>query len=169
MMGCVGCALCAAAPDAGSSSFNTKDIAILGQTLHFVDPPPDSIVRIAVVYNSAVPGSKDEATGIMKQFPEDLSVSGFSLHPFIVNLDQIGQAAFNAAISTTGAGTPQLRQALNAHHAICITNHLDQVSEGYCQIYMTSQPSVDIRLNQAASDAADVHFATAFRIMVRTL
>ncbi|MBB3881747.1 hypothetical protein [Acetobacter oeni] len=165
----VGCVFCTAPAEADPPSFNSKDLAILGQTLHFIDPPPGGTVRIAVVYNSAIAGSQEEAKGIVEEFPSDATVSGFSLKPFAVNLDQIETAAFNAVISTDGTGTAQLKQALNTHHAACVTNHLEQVAAGFCQIYMTSQPSVDIRLNQSASDAADVHFATAFRIMVRTL
>lgn len=126
-------------------------------------------MRIAVVFNPLVAGSQDEAAQIVREFPTDFTVSGIPMHPFSISLDQIGQATFGAVISAAGAGTGALRQALSRQHAICVTNHPEQVSAGYCQIYITSQPSVDIRLNQSASDAANVHFATAFRLMVRAL
>ncbi|NHN88112.1 hypothetical protein [Acetobacter conturbans] len=155
---------------AQAAAFDSKDVSILGETLHFVVPPPTGKIGIAVVYNEQIPGSQMEAQEVAAIFGDtNDSVSGVTMHAFAVSLGMLDKQQFVAVISAEGAGTPLLKSIINSHHAVCVTNHLDQVESGNCQLYVTSQPSVDIRLNQDATDAADVHFATAFRIMVHTL
>ncbi|MFT8896479.1 MAG: hypothetical protein ABF968_05890 [Acetobacter sp.] len=166
------CGLCCGfftATPACAEAFDSKDVTILGEALHFVVPPPKGEISVAVVYNPAVTGSEQEAQQISKAFSDTSQNIGVTMHAFAVRLDDLNHNAFVAVVSANGAGTPILRNALTSHHAVCVTGHLDQVENGSCQIYLTSQPTVDIRLNQDATDAADVHFATAFRIMVRTL
>lgn len=152
-----------------AEAFDSKDVTILGEALHFVVPPPKGEISVAVVYNPAVSGSEQEAMQISKAFSDSSQNIDIIMHAFAVRLDDLNHNTFVAVVSANGAGTPTLKNALTAHHAVCVTSHLDQVENGSCQIYLISQPTVDIRLNQDASDAADVHFATAFRIMVRTL
>lgn len=154
---------------ARAASFDAQDVTILGQTLHFVVPPPEGTVDVAIVYNNLTPGSALEAQQIEATVRNSPSVAGVTLNPFIVDVEKLNTRHFMVAITADGAGTPTLKDLLVNRHAICMTGHLDQVQSGTCQIYVTSSPSVDIRLNQSASDAADIHFATAFRIMVHTL
>ncbi|OUJ14164.1 hypothetical protein [Acetobacter sp. DsW_063] len=163
---CLVAAMCRAA---AAEPLNAKDIMIVGQALHFVEPPLQGAIRVAVVYNQATPGSEREANQIVDQFDGELTVGSLSMRPVAVSLAQIAQTPFDALISADGAGTATLRQALMQRHVPCVTGHREQVTDGFCQIYLTSQPNVDIQLNQAASDAASVHFATAFRIMIHTL
>lgn len=150
-------------------AFDSKDVNILRETLHFIVPPPKGEITVAVVYNPAVTGSVQEAQQISKAFSDTSQGVDIVMHAFPVSLDGLNRSTFAAVVSANGAGTPTLKNALSSHHAVCVTGHLDQVESGSCQIYLTSRPTVDIRLNQDATDAADVHFATAFRIMVRTL
>lgn len=164
----LGCGCLIAIPSC-ANAFDSKDVTILGEALHFIVPPPKGEITVAVVYNPAVTGSEQEAQQISKAFSDTSQNVGITMHAFAVRLDDLNHNAFAAVVSADGAGTPILKNALTSHHAVCVTGHLDQVESGSCQIYLTSRPTVDIRLNQDATDAADVHFATAFRIMVRTL
>ncbi|GBQ23814.1 hypothetical protein AA0472_1227 [Acetobacter estunensis NRIC 0472] len=150
-------------------AFNAHDLTILGETLHFIVPPPSGVVKVAIAFNPDMPQSRQEAEQIREAFGGDLSIAGMSLQPSSVSLSVLEATPFAVVIATEGTGTAVLQHAVVTHHAVCVTGHLSDVTNGTCQIYLTTQPSVDIRLNEAATEAADVHFATAFRIMVHTL
>ena len=147
-----------------------QDLQVAGHVLHFQQVPPSGGIIIAIVYNTAVLGSHDEAAVLATLLDNGLGVGDLVLQPHLVEQAHLVEAAGYGAIFTT-AGVDQnlLGAALRQRRIPCLTRHLEQVEHGSCIVAICSEPTVSIVVNEMNAAVAGLRFATAFRMMVREI
>jgi len=168
------CLLAAVAVHGGAAGdepgLTLQDMRIAGrvlgfQTRHLAGPLP-----VAILFDGANPASRKEASAISGLLGQGLQVDDLILQPVLLEQAHIPPAAsFGAVVATSGVDSTRLRTMLERMRVPCLTAHYAQVSEGACIVLIRSSPTVSIIVNETNAASADVHFATAFRMMVREI
>lgn len=152
------------------SALDPQDLQILARVLAFQTTPSTRSVKLAVVFNPANPGSVTEARDILATIADGVVAGNIVFQARSISQTDLATLDHvDAVLSTQGVDAEALRQALLRLHVPCLTLDLTQVTRGGCMVAIRSAPSVSIVFNQANADAARVHFATAFRMMVQEL
>jgi hypothetical protein len=147
-----------------------QDMRVAGHVLGFQESTAAGEVIVAVVYNAAETRSHDEAIASASLLVGGLSVGGLVLQPCLVEQGHLAEpAGYSAIFATIGVDEGLLAAGVKRHHVPCLTRHLEQVEHGACTVAIRTDPSVSIVVNQANAVIAGVHFATAFRMMVREI
>lgn len=147
-----------------------QDMVIIGRVLGFQQRSVSGDQLLAIVYDPADAASTREAKDIAVLIGSGLAVSEIVLHSVLVAQPDLARTDHVDAILATASVDDQLlRRAISRLHVPCLTLHFSQVEHGSCMVALRSSPTVNIVLNQANADAAGVHFATAFRMMVQEL
>jgi hypothetical protein len=101
---------------------------------------------------------------------DGLAVGALLLRPLLVQQAELASATgYGAVFAASGVSQVLLQAALELHKVPCLTRDLEQVEHGSCIVAIRSSPNVSIMLNAANAERDGVHFATAFRMMVREL
>lgn len=144
-----------------------QDLQIAGRVLHFLDVPVSGDLFLAVAFNPADAASRVEAVALVGLAGKGLSVGNLTLRPYLVAQDKLATVAgYGAIFATTGVDQKILGASLAQRHVPCLTRHPEQVEHGACIVAIGTEPTVSIVLNTANAAADEVHFATAFRMMV---
>jgi hypothetical protein len=147
-----------------------QDLRIAGQVLHFTSAAPTGPFQIAVVYSKDSASSHDEALAAMQAFGTGITVGSLVLHPLLLEAAALaGREDYGALLLMAGVSPGPVRAIVQQRHLPCLTIHEASVRDGTCLVAIRSAPTVSIVLNQEAAELAGVHFATAFRMMVREL
>ena len=147
-----------------------QDLQIACRILGFQQTPAVGIVDLAVVYDGADPISRREAQDVAALVGSGLSVGDVVLRAVLVEQAALVTATgYGAIFEAWGVDDSLLSAALQRHKVPCFTIHLAQVEHGSCTIAISVDPTVSIVVSQANATAANVHFATAFRMMVREI
>lgn len=147
-----------------------QDIEIAGHVLAFQSDRLKGAITLGVVYNAASADSKAEADTIIRLIGNGLHVGDLVLTARAIPQTALGGNLDVGAWFVAGdVDQSLLRTVLAGRHLICLTRHIDEVAHGACTVSICSSPSVDLVISNANAAAADVHFATAFRMMVREL
>ena len=155
---------------ASTSLPTLQDLVVAGHVLHFQQPPVSGGIILAIVYNSAMAGSHDEAATLAALLGRGLDVGDLTLHPRLVEQSHLGDSTdYGAVFTALGVDQTLLGGILRQHQLPCLTLHLEQVEYGSCIVAIRSRPSVSIAVNEANAIRAGVQFATAFRMMVREI
>lgn len=154
--------------DAGVASVTAADLSVLSHALVFREPPsPDGVLAIA--YTAGDSDSKQDALAIAAEVGAGLVTRRGVLRPLVVDTDSLAEHRFAVVIQAAGAAGPALAHAWRTQHALCVTTDFVTVRKGECIIGIRTKPRVQIVLNEQAARAADVHFATAFLMMINEL
>ncbi|MBB3174323.1 hypothetical protein FHR90_002164 [Endobacter medicaginis] len=147
-----------------------RDIEIAGQVLAFQSDHTGGGMTLGVVFNPDSSASRSEAEAILGLIGRGLNVGKIFLTARAIPQGALRDRPDVGALLVTGdVDQALLRTVLAGHHLLCLTRHLDEVAHGACTVAICSKPAVDIVINDANATAADVHFATAFRMMVREI
>jgi hypothetical protein len=157
-------------PAQDQTSPTLQDVRVAAHVLGFQEAPATGEVVVALVYNPADPRSRAEAVGFEELLGSGFSVAGIVLRPRLVEQGRLAESVgYGAIFAMAGVDEGVLRASLQQHHVPCLTRHIEQVEHGACIVAIASEPSVSIVINQANAVSAGVHFATAFRMMVREI
>lgn len=144
-----------------------QDLQIAARVLHFLDVPVSGDLFLAIAFNPSDAASRAEAVALVSLAGNGLSVGNLTLRPYLVAQDKLAVVAgYGAVFATTGVDQRLLGASLKQRHVPCLTRHPEQVQHGACIVAIGTEPTVSIVLNAANAAADDVHFATAFRMMV---
>ncbi|MCQ8279706.1 hypothetical protein NFI95_14770 [Acetobacteraceae bacterium KSS8] len=160
-------------PAAGAEQQAVPDLQslqIVARVLGFQTKPVTGTVTLAVVFNPRDSRSVKEMTSFLSLIPTHTSAGGVTLQARAAS--QYDLARFDhvdAVLSMEGVDSKLLQAALLRLHVPCLTLNLSQIEHGACMVAIRSAPTAGIVFNQANADAAGVHFATAFRMMVQEL
>ena len=147
-----------------------QEMVVGGHVLNFQEHPIAGDVVIALVYATSDSKSHDEAAALAALLGDGLAVGGLVMRPRLVEQAKLMETSGYAAVfATTGVDETVLAAVLKQRHIPCLTRHLEQVEHGACTVAIRSDPDVSIVVNQANAANAGVHFATAFRMMVREI
>ena len=147
-----------------------QDLQVVARVLSFQTRPATGTVTLAIVANPADAASVSEARSLSALLAGGLAAGGITLQARTVSQADVADLDHvDAVFSTRGIDDRILRPALLRLHVPCLTLSRPQVERGACMVAIRSTPTISIVLNQADADAAGVHFATAFRMMVQEL
>ncbi len=157
-------------PASGATLPTVQDLQIVGRVLGFQQVPATGVVIMAVVYDPSNAASRSEAEAIAKLLQGGLHVGGIELRGVLVDQNHLQAPGDYAAVFETGNVDDKLLAAmLHLRKLPCLTTHLDAVEHGSCAVAICSEPAVVIVVNRTNAEDAGVHFATAFRMMVREI
>lgn len=134
----------------------------MARAVGFVDGMPRGNLPVAVVDGPnadaivAAMGAGVAGAGVTL-VPRKVPVSGLAASGVRVIIVPEGQAGQQAAIAAAARGM----------HAVTMSTDMTCVNSGNCVVGVASDPRVEIVVSRAASTAAGVGFAQAFRVMIR--
>ncbi len=162
--------LVAAFPQVAAAEFSAKDGQIIGRTLSYTGSGLTGVAVIGVVFVPADHASRQEAERIRAVIGDEMPTGRIRLQARLVPVDQLGAVTgVNALYITSGLSdsTNAVFDAARRLQALTISNDLACVKSGCCVVGFSSEPTVQILLNQGAAEQIGVHFLQAFRMLVR--
>ncbi len=159
-----------ALPPAARAEFDAKDAQILGRTLGYSGDGMSGVVVVGVVFAPGDPESRREAELVRSVIGDGLPTGRVRLQARLVPVEQLAMATgLNALYLTPGLdGSSELiLSAARRLQIPTISASLPCVESGRCVVGYTSEPTVQILINQGAAVRIGVHFLQAFRMLVR--
>jgi hypothetical protein len=160
-----------ALPPAARAEFDAKDAQILGRTLGYSGDGMSGVVVVGVVFAPGDPESRREAELVRSVIGDGLPTGRVRLQARLVPVEQLAMATgLNALYLTPGLdGSSELiLSAARRLQIPTISASLPCVESGRCVVGYTSEPTVQILINQGAAVRIGVHFLQAFRMLVCT-
>lgn len=151
---------------------NTKtDIEVMVKAMGFVKNGPTGSVDLAVIYDPAIPESKQHADEVIAIVKNGVSGQKLSLSAYKVavsNLSKQSEMPKDIAFVTRGLANRHKDILLMQTEKGIITLSNDEacLDESICVLMVKSEPAVDILISTAAAGRAGIEFATAFSMMV---
>ncbi len=152
------------------AEFSAKDGQILGRTLGYVGEGITGDVIVGIVFAAGNRASQQEADVIRTVIGDGLATGRVRLRVRLVPVEQLaGATGLNALYLTSGVAenTDAIFTAARRLQAPIISTDLACVESGRCVVGFSSEPTVQILINQGAAERAGVHFLQAFRMLVR--
>jgi hypothetical protein len=152
------------------AQFTTKDAQILGRTLGYTGDGMTGVVVVGIVFTAANQQSRQEAEMVRSVIGDGVASGRVQLQARLVPVDQLaGTTGVNALYiaSGLGASTEAIFSAAERLRVPTIAASLSCVEAGRCVVGFTSEPTVQILINQGAAERIGVHFLQAFRMLVR--
>jgi hypothetical protein len=163
-------ALAAASSSPALAEFNAKDGQILGRTLGYAGDGTAGIAVVGIVFAPANRVSQQDAQVIRTVIGDGLVTGRIRLYVRLIPVEQLaGVTGLNALYVTPGlsASAEAIFSAAQRLQVPTIAANLTCVESGRCVVGFTSEPTVQILLNQGAAERIGVHFLQAFRMLVR--
>ena len=153
---------------AHAASLTGRDLQIIAKALGFLDPAPAG-GSVAVVYEQAVAGSKEDAEAIVRLFGDGLASGGGTVTGRAIDAGSLGDGTgFIAIIMAAGAEDTDARN-VGHRRLLSITAADGLVRSGRCVMAVHSEPRVEITVNRAAAQAAGIGFTAAFGMLVHEI
>jgi hypothetical protein len=145
-----------------------NDVRIAARMLSFLEKPLTGPLRVGIVVAVDDPHSSSDAAALSKFMESGVGVTGLSLIPVLVPVEDVDRAKVDLLFLTDGVGErgSKVGDAARAEHIPCITLDIDQVRNGNCAIGIKSDPRVEILVNHDAASRSGVDFAGAFKMLV---
>lgn len=147
-----------------------KDVQVVAKTLGFTSPPLSGSVKVAIVFDPALPQSQKDADALQGILGTGLAAGAATLVPVMVPMAQ-----FDSGID--GVGFVFVTGGMSSHYEriftsakgkklLSVSHDVACVQAGRCVMGIKSDPKVEIIVNKAAAEASSVGFAPAFRMMI---
>lgn len=152
------------------AEFTAKDGQILGRTLGYVGNGTTGVVVVGVVFSPNDPASQQEAEVVRAVIGDGLATGRTRLQARLVPVGQLVEVTgLNGLYLTSGLSDSMdaVVAAAQRLQAPTISANLSCVETGHCVVGFSSEPTVQILLNQGAAERIGVHFLQAFRMLVR--
>jgi len=153
-----------------SADIGPKDVQVAAKTVGFTSPPLTGTVKVAVVFDAAVPQSQKDAEALKGILGSGLAAGAATLVPVAVPVEQVeaGLDGVGLVFVTGGlaAHHDKIFAATKARKLLSVSTDGACVQAGKCVMGVKSEPKVEIQVNKAAAEASSVAFAPAFRMMI---
>jgi hypothetical protein len=164
------CVLAVASSAPAWAEFNAKDGQVLGRTLGYTGDGKTGVAVVGIVFAPANNGSEKEAQLVGGVIGDGLVAGRIRLQARLIPVEQLaGATGVNALYLTAGlsGSTEAIFAAAQRLQVPTIAANLTCVEAGYCVVGFTTEPTVQILLNQGAAERIGIHFLQAFRMLVR--
>ncbi len=155
---------------AASAQFNLKDGQILGRTIGYTGDGLSGIAVVGVVFVPSDPASRQEAEQIQAVVGDGLATGRVRLQVQLLPVTQLTGASGLSGLYLTSGLDSSMDAVFGAARRLrvpTISASLACVEQGHCVVGFTSEPTVQILLNEGAAERTGVHFLQAFRMLVR--
>jgi hypothetical protein len=163
-------ALPAASSGAADLDFSTKDGQVLGRTLAYLGDGMSGIAVVGVAFAPADQISHRDAEVIQAVVGDGLNTGRIRRRVLLVPVEQLAKVTgINALYVTSGmtASMATISGAAQRLHVPTIAANLACVQSGECIVGFSSEPTVQILIDQHAAERTGVRFVQAFRMLVR--
>jgi hypothetical protein len=164
------CALAVAPSVPAWAEFNAKDGQVLGRTLGYAGDGMAGTAVVGIVFAPANNSSEKEAQLVRNVIGDGLVTGRIRLQARLIPVEQLaGATGINALYLTPGlsGSTEAIFATARRLQVPTIAANLTCVEAGHCVVGFTTEPTVQILLNQGAAERIGVHFLQAFRMLVR--
>ena len=155
---------------AARAQFSAKDAQILGRTLGYTGEGMTGVAVVGIVFAFGGADSRLEADLVRAVIGDRLAAGRIRLQARLVPVDQLATVTgLNALYLAPGlnGSAEAIFTAAQRLRLPTISAGLACVESGLCVVGYTSEPTVQILINQAAAEKIGVHFLQAFRMLVR--
>jgi len=162
-------AVAATSPSVGAE-FGAKDAQVLGRTLGYVGDGMTGIAVVGIVFEPANHTSQQEADLVRAVIGDGLATGRIRLQARLIPVEQLATVTgLSALYITTGLAesTEAIVGAARRLRVPTLSDDMACVASGRCVVGFSSEPTVQILLNQEAAEQIGVHFLQAFRMLVR--
>lgn len=153
-----------------SADVGLKDVQVVAKTLGFASPPLSGSIKVAIVFDPALPQSQKDADDLKGILGTGLVAGAATLMPAMVPIAQLDA-------SLDGVGVVFITGGMSSHYdriftlakgkkLLSVSNDVACVQAGRCVMGVKSDPKVEIIVNKTAADTSSVGFAPAFRMMI---
>lgn len=146
------------------------NLPVATRVISFLQPAPTGTVPTAIVYEPGNAASESEAASIERAGP--LAAGRGTLRLKRVSANALGGlAGVRVAFVTSGLRDQQVQIGAAAARLsiLTITSDLGCVQAGHCAVAISSSPRVQITVSRAAAKAANIHFGSAFLMLVKEI
>jgi hypothetical protein len=162
--------LAAASAPAAKAQFNAKDGQILGRTLGYSGDGMTGVAVVGIVFAPGNQASQQEAELVRTVIGGGLATGRIQLRARLVPVEELPVVTGLAALYVT-SGLEESAEAVSSAaqrlRAPTVSANLGCVEAGRCVVGFSSEPTVQILINQGAAERTGVHFLQAFRMLVR--
>jgi ABC-type uncharacterized transport system substrate-binding protein len=145
------------------------DVQVAARALSFMERPVNGPLRVGILYAPNSAQSTQQARELQQMLGSGLRAGKIELRPQLVRVGEASSAGVDLFFLTEFVGSDAALEAAKATKLPCVTTDMAQVESGACVMGVRSQPKVQIVVNRAAAERADVRFATIFRVMITEL
>lgn len=146
-----------------------RDLLVLARALSFLDGAPSGDFEIGIVFPEGSAPGRIEAERIAAAFGNGLRSGAAILRPRLVLLQDSAKAEVRVLLFTEAA-LPRVHEvaaAVAGRGVLTVATERSAVEASGAVMAVRAEPRVEILVSSAAAQAADVRFATAFRMMIR--
>jgi len=166
-----GTAVLFAAPVAAAT--DQVDLSVGMKTLPLLTSKIEGMATVAIIYDPAVPASRDEAAGIKAVLDGEFVAPGdLKITALLVPANNLGKmAGSKIAVLTSGLNGyyDAIDAAARAGNVLTMSTDLDCVRANKCVLGIVSKPHVEIYYSKIAADAAKIGFASAFTMLAKQI
>lgn len=162
--------LTAASAPATGATFSAKDGQILGRMLGYVGDGMTGVAVVGVVFSPTDHGSQQEAELVQSAVGDGMTTGRIRLQIRLVPVGELSAVTGLSALYLTDGLADYADAVFAAAQRLqvpTVSASLGCVEAGRCVVGFTSEPTVQILLNQGAAERIGVHFLQAFRMLVR--
>jgi hypothetical protein len=155
---------------AAKSDFTEKDAQVLGRSIGYIGDGMSGVAIVGVAFEPTSVDSQREADRIRTIVGTDLKTGRVQLEVRLIVVDELVRATGISAIYVTAGLNKRADMVLSAAqrlHVPTISADLACVEAGECVLGYSSEPTVQILINQGAAERIGVRFLQAFRMLVK--
>lgn len=152
------------------AEFTPKDGQILGRTLGYVGDGMTGVAVVGVVFVNSNAASRQEAQLVQTVIGDGMVTGRIRLQARLVEVEQLATVTGVQALYVTSGIAGNMAAVVRAAQQLRVpTVSIDSacVLAGDCVVGFSSEPTVQIILNQGAAERIGVHFLQAFRMLVK--
>jgi hypothetical protein len=146
---------------------SAKNIQVAGRVLTFLENGPTGRTVIGVVFDPAKPGSVAEKNAIMAAIGGGYNAGAVTIIGKPIEADAVG--GVKVLFVTRGVNYAAVGSDARAKHIITFGSDPACVRSGACVIGISTDPTVQIVVNQKAAAAVGASFRAAFRMMIQEI
>jgi len=162
-------ALALAAPVIGHAD-TAKNLGVAARALTFLENAPSGSAVLGVVYDPSKPSSVAEKNAVMAALASGYNAGSLTLTGKAVEASAVSGAGGVAALYVTGGvNYAAVGAAAKAKHLVTVGSDPACVNSGACVMGVSTDPKVEIIVNQSAAAAVGAAFKAAFRMMIHEI
>ena len=151
----------------GAAADPAKNIQVAGRVLTFLENGPTGRTVVGVVYDPGNPGSVAEKNAIMTAIGGGYSAGALTIVGKPMEPGATGGAG--VLFVTRGVNFAAVGAEARARRVITIGSDPACVRSGACVIGISTDPTVQIVVNQKAAAAVEAALRAAFRMMIQEI
>ena len=148
------------------------NVPVAVRVLSFLQPPPSGVTSVAIVFEPGNAVSEGDAAALERTIGNGMPAGKATMRTRRVPVGALsGLAGARAAFVTNGLRDEQAQVATAAARLslVTITADIACVQAGRCVVGISTTPRVQITVNRAAAKAANIHFGSAFLMLVKEI